>query len=159
MLLRLNIEEDDFSALVHHDHGIRGGLQQTAISRFRLLPFAEIAADLGKPAKRAGRVAQRREGDSCQELRAVFSNADALFFVSTDCGSYPEDLLRPALLDVSRGKEAGKVAANNLLGAVTLDSFSAGTSGDDLALRIQHEDRVVLDTVEEHAIFFFALSQ
>src|ERR1700676_5020389 len=75
------------------------------------------------------------------------------------CGSHPEYLLPPAPLDIFRRKEARKVMADNLFASVTFDSFGAGIPTNNHSLRVQHEDRVVLDFVEEHPIFFFALAE
>jgi hypothetical protein len=48
---------------------------------------------------------------------------------------------------------------DNLLAAVTVDSFGAGIPTYDLALRIQHQDRVVPDFVKQHPILFFAVPE
>ena len=45
------------------------------------------------------------------------------------------------------------------IGFVTFDSFGAGIPTDNLALRVHHEDRVVLDSVKEHPIIFFAFPE
>src|ERR1700694_3102416 len=75
------------------------------------------------------------------------------------CGSHPEYLLRPAPLDIFRRKEAREVMTNNLFACVTFDSFGASIPTNNHSLWVQHEDRVVLDFVEEHSIFFFALPE
>src|SRR6202035_388125 len=48
---------------------------------------------------------------------------------------------------------------NNLFASVTFDSFGASIPTNNHSLWVQHEDRVVLDFVEEHPIFFFAIPQ
>ena len=48
--------------------------------------------------------------------------------------------------------------ADNIFGSVTFDSFGARIPTDNLALRVQHKDRVVLDSVQEYLIFFLAAS-
>src|ERR1700682_5392459 len=75
------------------------------------------------------------------------------------CSSHAEYLLRPAPLDIFLSKEAGIVATQNFFGFVTLDSFGAGIPTDNLSSRIQHENRVVLDSVEKRPIFFFAVPE
>ena len=75
------------------------------------------------------------------------------------CGSHPEHLLRPAPLDIFRRKEAGIVLTDNLIGGVTFDPFGAGIPTDNPASRVQQKDRVVMDSVQEHPIFFFAISK
>src|ERR1035437_5069848 len=70
-----------------------------------------------------------------------------------------ECLLRLTPFDIFRRKKAGKVVADDLVGSVTFDSFSTGFPTDNLAPRIHHEDRVVLDSVEEHLISCFAFPE
>src|ERR1700722_18861196 len=72
-------------------------------------------------------------------------------------GSHPEYFLRPALLDIFRRKEAREIMTNNLFASVTFDSFGASVPTNNQPLWIQHEDRIVLEFVEEHPIFFFAI--
>jgi hypothetical protein len=48
---------------------------------------------------------------------------------------------------------------NNLFASATFDSFGASIPTNNHALWVQREDRVVLDFVEEHPIFFFAIPQ
>src|ERR1700684_3893313 len=75
------------------------------------------------------------------------------------CDSHPEYFLRPASLDFFQRKEAREVMTNNLFASVTFDSFGASIPTSNRSLWVQHEDRVVLDFVEEHPIFFFAIPQ
>jgi hypothetical protein len=82
-----------------------------------------------------------------------------LVFVPAACGSYSEYLLRPAPRDIFRRKEAGKVVTNNLVGCVTFDPFGTGIPTDNLAPRVHHEDGVVMDSIEEQPISFFAFSE
>src|ERR1700730_10347692 len=74
-------------------------------------------------------------------------------------GSHPEDLLRPASLDIFRRKEAREVMTDNLFASITFDSFGSSIPSNNCSLWVQHEDRVVLDFVEEHSIFFFAVPE
>src|SRR3984893_12259275 len=75
------------------------------------------------------------------------------------CGSHPKYLLRSAPLDIFGRKEAREVTTDNLFASVTFDSFGAGIPADNHSLWVQHENRVVLDFVEEHPIFFFAVPE
>jgi hypothetical protein len=51
------------------------------------------------------------------------------------------------------------VLADDLVGAVAVDALGAGVPGGDVALRIEHEDRVVEDAVDELAVALLALAQ
>src|ERR1700722_4478882 len=74
-------------------------------------------------------------------------------------GSDAEDLLRPALLDICWREKAREIAADNLISAVALDSLGTGIPTEDLAPRIHAEDGVILDSVEEHPVSFFAFPE
>src|ERR1700733_4290151 len=75
------------------------------------------------------------------------------------CSSHPKYFLRPSPADAFRRKEARKVAPDNLFGGVPFDSFRASIPTDNLAQRVQHKNRVVLDPVKQHAILFFAVPE
>ena len=47
--------------------------------------------------------------------------------------------------------------ADNFFGCVTFDSFGTGIPTDNLALGVQHKDRVIMNSIDEHPIFFFAV--
>ena len=159
LFLRLHVQQDDLSARVHHHHGIGSRFQQPAVLRSRLLAFAEIAADLGKAAQISRRIAQRGAGDIGQKPGAIFPHPHALFFVPAAGGGDGEHFLRAAALDVFRGKETGKIAPDNLFRAVALDALRPGIPTHNPALRVQHENGVVLDSVEQHPVLFFAVPQ
>src|ERR1700726_2060529 len=77
----------------------------------------------------------------------------------TACGSHPEYFLRPAPLDIFRRKEAREVKTDDLFAPVTFNSFGTGIPTNHRSPWVQHENRVVLDLVEEHPIFFFAVPE
>ena len=80
---------------------------------------------------------------SCRPLAAAMA--------STSCG-------RPRL-DVFRGKETGKIAPDNLFHTVALDALRPGIPTHNPALRVEHENGVVLNSVEQHPVLFFAVPQ
>ena len=157
LLLGLQIQQNDLSALVHHHHRIWSCLQQPAIFRPCLLAFGEIATDTRESPQISGRVVQGREDDTRQESRAVFPHAHAVFFQPTAGSGQPKYLLRPASRDILRRIETGKISTDDLVGAVTLDLLSPGVPSDNLALRVHHDDRVIPHFVEEHPISLLAV--
>ena len=64
----------------------------------------------------------------------------------------------PASADL-RGVEDAEVAADDLLGGVALDALGAGVPAHDVAARVEHEDRVVLDHFDEQPETLLALPQ
>src|SRR5260221_14380261 len=75
------------------------------------------------------------------------------------CGSHPEYFLRPAALDIFRRKEAGIVLADDLFGFVPFNSLSAGVPTGNRSTPVQQVDRIVMHSIEEHLIFFFAVAK
>ena len=79
--------------------------------------------------------------------------------MTTAGGSQAKYFLRTAPFDLLRREEAGKVVADNLIGSVTFDSFGTGIPTENLTLRVHHEDGVVMDSIEEQSVSFFALAK
>src|SRR5687767_8608246 len=77
----------------------------------------------------------------------------------TVCSSQPQYLFGLALRDILRSKEAREIAADDLIGRVAFDLFSAGIPTDYPALRIHHEDRMILHSIEDHPISLFTFSE
>ena len=48
---------------------------------------------------------------------------------------------------------------DDLIGFVPFDFFGASIPTDDLSPQIQHKNCVVANSINQHAIFFFAVSQ
>jgi hypothetical protein len=51
------------------------------------------------------------------------------------------------------------IVANNFCGAVTFGPFGSDITTDYLALRVQPEDGMVLDSVQEHLMFSFTIPE
>ncbi len=159
LLFGLSVEQNNFAILVHHHHAVGSGFKQSAVPHFRLFVLAQVAADIREAAQIAGRIAQGDEGDAGQELGLILAHAHAEFLVAAVGGSQTKHFFRPAPADVFGHKEAREVLADYLLRGVSLDMRGTGAPTDHGAARIEHEDGIVLHSVEEHAVFFFALLQ
>ena len=156
LLFGLKVQQDDLPALVHDHHRVGGSLQEPPVLRRRLLALAEIVGDFREAAQGARSIAQRREGEACQEARAVLSDAHSLFLMPALRGRHAEDVRGPASRDVLGRKEPGEALTDDLVGPVPLDPFGAGVPAGDAPLRIHREDRVVPDAVEQQAISLLA---
>ena len=55
--------------------------------------------------------------------------------------------------------EAREVLSDDLFGAITLDAFGSAVPSRDSSLRIEHEDRVVLDCLHQQLELLLAPSQ
>jgi hypothetical protein len=91
--------------------------------------------------------------------RSVFADARALLFKHAVCCGHPQGFLRPAPLDVIHCKEARDVSAADLFKRVARHFLRAGIPTSNLALRAQHNNRVVLDSLNETAIFVIAVAK
>jgi hypothetical protein len=105
------------------------------------------------------RVPQRRDGDVRREARAVLAHPHALFLVSAMFHSEAQHLVRSAPRRVLRRKEARKVGTDDLGRAVAFDPFRTGIPTDDHTVRVDHEDRVVVNAIDQESIALFTLPQ
>ena len=80
-------------------------------------------------------------------------------FVSAVGGGQPEQFLRPASRDVILGKEPGEIRSGNLLPGVARDLLGAGIPAADFVRRAHHENRMILDALDEAAILLLAVAQ
>ena len=91
-----------------------------------------------------------RAGDYVRpETGAVFADAPSVDFHSpmSDYGS--EVALRRAALRRLGGIEAGNRTADDLRGRVTDDAFRAQVPARDAPVRVEREDRVLLDAIDK----------
>src|ERR1700675_3518745 len=72
------------------------------------------------------------------------------------CCCDPQLLFRFTLIDILLKKETRKILTDDLISFIALDAFGPGVPTGNLSPRIQHENRVVLDPIEDYPIFFFA---
>ena len=150
LLLRLNIQQDDLAALVHHHHRVRSRFQQPAIAalhlrqmRFRGLAHADVA-DRRRHQDSFGAF-QRAQHDLDRKLAAVLAQPDEL-----DPGP---DLLRQRVLrgaQIVRDQPFRKAHRNDvrdllaqeLVAAVAELFLRLNIQKDDLAALVDHHHRV-----------------
>ncbi len=159
LLLCLHIQQYDFARLIDHHNGVGSGLEKAAVLGAGFFGLGEVAAYVRKSSQPAARISQRCQVGVGKEARAILAAVHGLIFVTALCGCDAQDLGWRATLDIIRGEEARKISADSFLGAIALDPFCAGVPSDDLAGRVQQDDRVILNTVEEHAVLFLTLAQ
>src|SRR5439155_1995991 len=70
-----------------------------------------------------------------------------------------EHFLRVLPLAILLRVERAEVAADDLLGGVALEALRALVPAHDPALRVEHEDGVILHALDEEAISFFGVSE
>src|ERR1700761_1452382 len=119
----------------------------------------DVARHLGETNQPALGIPQRRDYDAGEKSGPVLAQSPALLLVAPLGFCSLQFLVRVSSLDVFRSVEAGKVAANNLLGGVTLQALRTPVPTDDRPGWIEHEDGVVLHTVNQDVETFLAAAQ
>ena len=106
---------------------------------------------LAKPISSPSIVADRVDDDAGPEARAVLAHAPAFGLEPSLARGGLERAARHARCPVLLGVEAREMLADDLVGAVALDALGAGIPVRDLALRVEHVDRVVGDALHQQA--------
>jgi hypothetical protein len=112
-------------------------------------PFGHVAGDLGEAAQSSFVVAESRDDDVGYERGAVLAESHSLVLEASVARRDPQLLLREAQADLLLGVEDGEVFPQDLLGLVALESLGADVPGRDVSFRVEHEDRVVADRLDE----------
>jgi hypothetical protein len=119
---------------------------------FRRSPLAQITRDLAEPSQRAIVVVDRGEHPVGPEERAVLAHPPALFLDVAVVTLGGEHLRGLAGSDVVGRVELGEVLADDLVRLVALDAFRSGVPGEHVTLRVEQEERIVGDAVDESPI-------
>src|SRR5207248_7503017 len=122
------------------------------------LPVGEIAGHLGEAAQLAVLVAKGGDHDVGPETAAVLAYPPAFVLDAPLGGGHGQLLGRLADPHVLGGIEDREVAADDLVGPVSLQPLGPGVPAGDPAVGVEHEDGVVLSTVDEEPEPLFALA-
>ncbi len=136
---------------------------ETLLALAQLLLMAaslrEVAGDLREADQRAALVAHGRDDGVGPEQRTILADAPAFVLVRPEAFGDLQLMRGQAALERLGRIEAREVAADDLVGAIALEAFRAGVPGEDVAVGIEHEDRVVEHALHEQAKAFLALAQ
>ena len=126
---------------------------------FARLARREVARDLGEASELAGVVPQRRDDDLGPEARPVLADSPR-FLLGAPVGGGARELGGGlAGRHVFREEEDRHVAAEDLVGRVSLQPLGSLVPADHLAVGIEHVDRVVGDPLDEQSEALFAIAQ
>src|SRR6266567_2842298 len=140
----VKIPSDPPSLFILQLQQVRG---EVAARLLFLHPVSNIPSDLGETDQLAGLISNRSNDHVRPECRAVLANTPPFILetpLSNRIHQFPGGF---ACEDVLLRIKAGKMPADDLLGLISLDSFCSSIPGADVALGIEHEDRVVLDSL------------
>src|SRR6185437_14170154 len=119
----------------------------------------EVARHFGESGQFAVRSAQRRDDDARPEARAALPDPPALLRVLPGSRRDLELTLELPRCDVFRRVEDREVLSDDLVFGITFDSLRALVPSDDVAPRVEHEDRVIFDALDEQAESLITLPQ
>src|SRR5690606_28847568 len=91
------------------------------------------------------------------EQRPVLARAPALVRHAADVARLGDLLPRLVRRDVLRGVEVREVLAENFLRRVAADALGSAVPAADEAVAVEHENRVVVDALDEQTEAFLAL--
>ena len=115
----------------------------------RLESFREIAGDLGKSRQFAILVADRIDDDVGPEARAILSDAPILRLETALARSCCQRILRFSCRAILFRVEGAEMPADDFTRRIALDALGAGIPRRDIALRIEQENRVVGDALNQ----------
>lgn len=125
-----------------------------------LFTLRQVAGDLAETDQLAGRIPNRVDHDVRPELAAVLADSPALAFEPTFSFRGCKDFGWQIGLAVLRGVEPAEVLTKNFLGGIAFEALRTGAcSARDMALGIEHVDRLIGDTLDEQAEALLALGQ
>ncbi len=122
-------------------------------------PLREITRDLGEPQKLTVGISHGRDDDVRPEERTVFPDAPTLVFECTRVFGYPELVLGPLLLPRLVRIKNREVVPDDLVGSVSLEALGASVPCQNITLRIQHENRIISDALDEQLETLLALAR
>jgi hypothetical protein len=157
VLPRAGVPGGDVPRGVEHEDRVVGDrvdeLVEARLGGVELLVGGALRRQVTRHLREAGDLAvlvlERRDDDAGPEARAVLAYAKALVLEAPLAEHRREDRLRPARGALLGRVEDGEVLSDDLLRLVPLDLLRAEVPGGDVPGRVEHEDRVVGDGVDE----------
>src|SRR6185312_3213498 len=145
-------EQDSGPYLHHRDRGHLENLLRLPADFVLGLPASrQVAGYLAEAAQPAFLVAQGRDDDVGPESRAVLAYPPTLVLEAPLLRGHFELHLGLAVLQVLRRIEAREVLADDLVGLPALQALGGRIPGEYVTTRVQGDDRVVPDVVDEQA--------
>src|SRR5690349_20881526 len=119
---------------------------------FRHPPLGELARDLGVADQMTRCIAQGGDDDVGPESRTVFSYAPALVLKAADTRGFAQLVFRKPFLNFFARIKNREMFADDLLGGVALEPLRARVPAQDVAVRIEGKNRIVIDVLDEESV-------
>ena len=134
-------------------------LQGAAQRLLRRLPLGDVAGDLSEADQSAGLVPDRINDDAGPEPAAILAHPPAFGFERPVVLRRTQRLHRYARGAIRVGVEAGEMLADDFSGGITLQPLRTRIPVRDVPGRIEHEDGVVDDALDQQAKALLTLPQ
>jgi hypothetical protein len=115
----------------------------------RLLPFGDVAGNLGESEQLAIRVVDGIDDDERPKPASVLPHPPSFRAETPGLAGDPERLFREPGRAILRGVERRKMLADDLAGPIALQSRRSRIPAYDHAIDVDHEDRVVDDGIDQ----------
>jgi hypothetical protein len=152
----IRLEHED-GVVVHTLHQQAKSLLALPECRFGRSPRGEVSRDLGEADQLPLRVAERGDHDVRPEERAILAHAPSFLLEVPFAGGRLELVFRMAARDHLLRVEDGEVLPDRFVRGVALELLRACIPAEDVAVRIQREDRVVADALDQQSVQFAGL--
>ncbi|HVJ68739.1 MAG TPA: hypothetical protein VM510_12180 [Caulifigura sp.] len=116
---------------------------------FGYLPFSEITCDLGESPELSGVVIECSDYHIRPESAAILAKPPPLVFEATFFPGDFQSVLWPSAFNFFLWIKQGKMLPDDFVCIVLLDATGSGIPGGHMALRIENENRVVCDALDE----------
>ena len=124
-------------------------LGQAAGVLLGLLAGRQVTGDFREAEQLPVVVLEGRDDDVGPKLRAVLANPPALVLEPSLGSGHLQFVGGPAPVERLLRVERREVLADDLVGLVLLDPLGPGVPGGDVAVRVEHEDGVVLHALDQ----------
>src|SRR5271154_2963467 len=119
-----------------------------------LLALSNVAGDLAETAQLAVGAVYRREDHVSPKLGTVLAHPPPFALEAAILPRHFQLVGRLACLDIFGRKKATVMLTDDFCGSVSLDTLRTFVPAYDPALRIQHQDRIVLDALDQQSKAF-----
>ena len=151
-LLGGRVERLDHPPLVDGDDAVNHVVQDRPQGFVGLLAVGQVAGDFRDASQLARAVEEGGDDGMGPVAGAVLADPPAFLFEPARSDGGLERESRLPVGDLRRRIEAGEVPAEDLVGLVAGDAFGPGVPAHDVAVRVEHEDGVVLHALDREAV-------
>src|SRR4029077_5260830 len=114
--------------------------------------LGQVAGDFGEPNEMPGMVSQRGDDHVCPEATAILADAPTLVLEPSNPRRFLELELGKTLFDFLARVKDREMFSDHFVRGVALEALRAGVPAQDVAVRVERENGVVADALDEQAM-------